>query len=637
MLALAALTWTSCTEDNEKPALPTVTVGEPVLNADNTKAVVTVTPSSETENWYWKCVEKGETTGEFTTVTGKEESNLEIPISMDLDYTLTVYAENESGKSQEVSKEFIFRYADIMSELVEFEVKNVSAFSMDVVVKKSAKCAKYVVGAVLKGYDTPEQGFVAIYKDETFIGDAEKSLNPDPNYPLQPFNYSEVSTTFTEQTLARATLQDKDISESKGVRLTAGNEYVVAIYAVDAEGNTKLFKETITIPTADLTGEVAVEIDVPADKIGIRSFEAIFTADAKCSRMIVGQTLATVIRNNSETGKDFDKMTEGEIHASIATLGADIPTMYTQPFTKEFTSKDMQPGVEYIVYAIPIDTNGKVGKIKYAKVTTARPVFDGVGQITAVSFPEQTDAEKLPIDISVSNDVESVRVLWLAGTGPGALDIEWIMSDEASKGVQWEEYTKEGLASLKTTAGGLYIPSPGDTFYFRAVTVDKNGKLSPIIDLAEKAGLGSKGIKTKEKEVEKPTGPDFTGNGELTLEVLSEGTNSDGYSFFAELKITKGSNTAMVYKVKWAEAVPDGVEEYIKGLPFFKNFTPDSKPAGVVSIVLDENTQTQTTVENFFAEYDPYWGGESCIFVTLDKDGKLNIADYYIYGYGVKK
>ena len=488
-----------------------------------------------------------------------------------------------------------------------------------------------------EGYDTPE-GFVTIYKDETFIEDAEKSFNPDPNYPLQPFNYSEVSTTFTEQILVRDAMQDKDINASKGIRLTAGDEYIIAVYAIDAEGNTKLYKETVSIPAADLTGDVAVEINIPKDKIDIRSFEATFTADAQCSRMIVGQTLATVIgKNHSSVGKDFDKMTEEEIHASIATLGADIPTMYTQPFTKEFTSKDMQPGVEYIVYAIPIDTNGKVGKIKYVKVTTARPVFDGVGQITAVSFPEQTDAEKLPVDISVSNDVESVRVLWLAGTGPGALDIEWIMSDEASKGVQWEEYTREGLASLKTTAGGLYIPSPGDTFYFRAVTVDKNGKLSPIIDLAEKAGLGSKGIKTKEKEVEKPVGPDFTGNGELTLEVLSEGTNPDGYSFFAELKISKGSNTAMVYKVKWSEAVPDGIEEYIKEVPFFKNFTPGSKPAGVVSIALDENTQTQTTVENFFAEYDPYWGGESCIFVTLDKDGKLNIADYYIYGYGVKK
>ena len=59
---------------------------------------------------------------------------------MDVTYTLTAYAENETGKSKEVSKEFTFKSEDVMTELVEFEVKNLSAFSMDVVVKKSAKC-----------------------------------------------------------------------------------------------------------------------------------------------------------------------------------------------------------------------------------------------------------------------------------------------------------------------------------------------------------------------------------------------------------------------------------------------------------------------------------------------------------------
>ena len=39
-----------------------------------------------------------------------------------------------------------------MDELVEFEIKNLSAFSMDVEVKKGAKCAKYVIGAIIKGY-----------------------------------------------------------------------------------------------------------------------------------------------------------------------------------------------------------------------------------------------------------------------------------------------------------------------------------------------------------------------------------------------------------------------------------------------------------------------------------------------------
>lgn len=44
ILAMAACVWTSCSDDKdkndptpEKPALPTITVSEPALSADNTK------------------------------------------------------------------------------------------------------------------------------------------------------------------------------------------------------------------------------------------------------------------------------------------------------------------------------------------------------------------------------------------------------------------------------------------------------------------------------------------------------------------------------------------------------------------------------------------------------------------------
>ena len=50
-------------------------------------------------------------------------------------------------------------------------------------------------------------------KEATFIEDAELSLNPNKDYPMQP--WSDVSATFNEQTLVRSALQDKDISESR--------------------------------------------------------------------------------------------------------------------------------------------------------------------------------------------------------------------------------------------------------------------------------------------------------------------------------------------------------------------------------------------------------------------------------------
>lgn len=648
ILAMAACVWASCSDDKDdptpgKPALPTIAVSEPALSADNAKAVVTVTPSEETEKWYWKCEPKGQSAAAYTAVTGKEEAKLEIPIDMDVTYTLTAYAENETGKSKEVSKEFTFKSEDVMTELVEFEVKNLSAFSMDVVVKKSSKCAKYVIGATPKGYmgtntTTGEEEYVEIYKEATFIENAEISLNPDESYPMQPYNWSDVSATFTERTLSRYALKDKDISESKGIILRSLEEdeikMIVAVYALDAEGKAKVYTQEITIPEPEITGQVAVSIDVLKDKIKMRSFEATFTADANCSRIHVGQSSAGLIASG---GKSFADMTEDEICASIVRLGAEVPLAYTGAFSKEFASKDMEPNTSYIVYAIPIDKEGKIGKVVYKSVTTGTPVYDGTGEITSVTFPDQISPKKLLVDISVSSNVEFVRVLCKDGTGPGSLDLNTIMADEDSRNVHWYEYAVTDLPKLKTedNDGGLYIVYPGSTHYLRAVTIDKDGKLSEIIDLVEKAGKGSSGIKTKAVE-EVPSTTDWTGNGALTLSAENIGSTDDGM-FTADLKVTKGENTKQVYMIKWAdEATPNGIDDFVKELGFFTDFDPEAKPTGAVSIVLDGSTAETTTTEAFMVEYDAYWGGDARIYVTLDNDGKLSIVDWYIHGYGTK-
>ena len=649
ILAMAACVWASCSDDKDdptpgKPALPTIAVSEPALSADNAMAVVTVTPSEETEKWYWKCEPKGQSAAAYTAVTGKEEAKLEIPIDMDVTYTLTAYAENETGKSKEVSKEFTFKSEDVMTELVEFEVKNLSAFSMDVVVKKSAKCAKYVIGATPKGYmgtnlETGAEEYVEIYKEATFIENAETSLNPDESYPMQPYNWSDVSATFTERTLSRYALKDKDISESKGIILRSLEvdeiKMIIAVYALDAEGNSKVYTQEITIPEPEITGQVVVSIDVPKDKIKMRSFEATFTADANCSRIHVGQSSAGLIASG---GKSFDNMTEEEICASIVRLGAEVPLAYTGAFSKEFASKDMVPNTSYIVYAIPIDKEGKIGKVVYKSVTTGTPVYDGTGEITSVTFPDQVTPENLLVDISVNDKVEFVRVLWDMGTGPGSLDLKTIMADEDSRNVHWHEYATADLPKLKTedNNGGLYITSPGSTYYLRAVTVDKDGKLSEIIDLVEKANKGTNGIKTKEEEPEISV-TDWEGTGKLTLTVVSTGTNEETGLYTADLKVVKGENTKQVYMVKWSgEAQPTDIDNYIKELPYFVNFDPEAGAVGVVSIVLDKNTAEKTTTEEFMDEYSAMWGGDSRIYVTLDNDGKLSIADWYIHGYGTK-
>ena len=87
------------------------------------------------------------------------------------------------------------------------------------------------------------------------------------------------------------------------------------------------------------------------------------------------------------------------------------------------------------------------------------------------------------------------------------------------------------------------------------------------------AGQGNDGIQTKAAEVEAPKEADFSGNGALTLTVVSaEGTA-------ATLKVEKGANTKKVYMLKGTDMVPAGVDAYVKEQDFFKDFTPDATPA----------------------------------------------------------
>lgn len=633
LLAFAAFMWTGCSDDDEneptpqKPAIPTISVGEPALSTDNTKAVVTVTPSEETKKWYWKCEEKGKTAAEYTAVTGKEAAKLEIPISMDLTYTLTVYAENESGKSKEATKEFMFKYEDIMAELVEFEIKNVTAFSMDVDVKKSAKCAKYVIGMTL----------TEVYTEKVFVEASETSLKPNESYPMQPYNWADVNATFTEKTLSRSTMKGEDIDKSQGVRLAAGSEYTVAVYAVNAEGAGTVFSKTVTIPVAEFKGNVNVEIDIPEAKLTMESFDAVITADETCSRMIMGFSTPVLVANAIEgNAKTFDEMSETEINTALANLGAEVPTVYTGAITKSYIY-NIEPNTTYLVYAIPIDKEGHLGKVTYKKFKTLSPVFEGEGEITSVEIPEQTSINALGIKLQVNDKTKSVRVLCLPQATFYNLDIDWVMVSETAKGKYWDEYAVEDLSTLESE--GVIINHPGDTYYLRATTVDANGKLSPVIDLAEKAGKGNKGITTKEEEQEVVT-TEFNGKGKITLAVADAG--DDGI----KLTVTKGSDTKLVYMVKYAaDAVPDGVTsayggvqitDCVKEKDFFKNFDASATPSGSVSIVLDENTSTTDVIGTMSNEYDGNYGGDARIFVTLDNDGKLSIADYYLHGYGTK-
>ena len=158
-------------------------------------------------------------------MTGNEATTLDLTVTVDVDYVVSVYAENADGKSDVVTKDFKISSAELKGELVELTVKNVTAFSLDVDVKKSIKCSKYVIAGQLK----------SAYNEEDFIQSAETSLNPNPDYPMQPFNWSDESATFSEHTLTKGRLASDP--ESNGFQIHGGDEILICVYALPADGS----------------------------------------------------------------------------------------------------------------------------------------------------------------------------------------------------------------------------------------------------------------------------------------------------------------------------------------------------------------------------------------------------------------
>ena len=102
------------------------------------------------------------------------------------------------------------------------------------------------------------------------------------SYPMQPYNWSDVSATFTERTLYA--LKDKSISESKGIILRSLEvDEIKMIIAVYGAGCRRQFQSLYTGDYHSRTANYRTgsEHHVPKDKIKMRSFEATFTADAR--------------------------------------------------------------------------------------------------------------------------------------------------------------------------------------------------------------------------------------------------------------------------------------------------------------------------------------------------------------------
>lgn len=591
------LMWTGCTEEEKELLKPDVEIGNITFNEDNTKAYIEVTPSETTMAWYWKNVEKDGEDVEYTRVSDNESYRLEIPVSPATTYTFSVYSENVAGVSEVKTKDFTTGESQVVDS-VEFSmnIKNVSPYTLDVDVVKGSSCEKYVIAMIP----------ATIYNEKQFIESSITSLNPNPSYPLQPYNWSDKDATFNEQTLCKDKLSTSD--ENKGVKVNPGEKYYIAAYLVDKEGNDSVVKEELQVPAATVdyvTAGLDVTIDIKDEDITNTSVKATFTAPAECKKILI-----TVI----PSGQTYDELTTvEEKNDFIALVGNGVNVRsYTEPFSYQFKTI-LDYGTEYMVCAIPFNEEGKMGNIVCKKFSSKKPELTGTGTIQSANV---TLAENGNISVSMtpSSNVKTVRVYYGTEKDYNAVknDMDMVMADDINEFMRADYSVEQIQAGIE-----LHVNHPGDKYYVIASTIDTDDKISKPQNIVSISNVGDEYIQTKDPEEETVT---FDGVGQATLTVQE--TSNDGAIVAGNYKVVKGADAVKVFRVLMSGEFPENVETVAQNAIIENNMT---------ELTFNDNNEYEGTFEYWEVPFEE-WGGQLLIIVTLDANNKYKITSYYSAG-----
>lgn len=597
------------------PTAASIEVGEVEVNAETLKAVVTVTPSENTAKWYYAL--KSDATEEeptYTEVEGNEAKTLSLDIEPNTTYILIVYAVNEEGEACEKATTTFEGPAKSEEEpsgngeLVKLELKNITALSVDADVLKYKECVRYVAGAM----------FSEAYNENRFISTAKTSLNPNESYPYVQYNSATTSKVWTEMDLLKNGLITKP--ENDGVILIAGQSYTVAVYAEDAEGNYKVYTEAFTAPTATIDGTVKVGLTI--DNVGMTDVTATFTTDSEC-RIITGTRLAV----NSQDGFDVNSMSAEEIKTYLASNAAAVPHIITGTETTKFTA-DLGVDIDYIVYAIAIK-DGKIGDVVYEKFHTKRPELTGKGAITAATFEaEQEDIYALNYTLTTNADTKKVRVFFSSDVDyhNNIETLDFIMvSEEAS--YMWEEYdVVDGKVEISSE-----IYKPGLAYAVIAMPFDADGNPGQLYNCV-KLWDSSKEFYQSKEEGSDAADIDMTGTGEVTM-VVKEGGVSEEVAAAVVTVGEKSDNVKQAWLLYFNEEMENNIENAVVANLQEWDGTTESIIGAVKEVTFAEGEQF---AYESMIPYSSGWGGTVIVALTLDTDGKFNIADYYLAGTGDK-
>lgn len=650
LLAVLAVAGASCAKEKTE-TLPTFELGEVTLAEDEKSATVEVVPSGNAEELHWTCVEQGGPEYENGAILRGEKFVITLPnIKLDTDYKLSVYVRNSAGQSQPVVKEFNFKTEELIPELAQIKLLNSTIITADVRVIKSVKCSKYTVTLMKKWetvtldengnpLETPtkkemfdEASFVeqsdrtVAAHEELAKGDAGDQFKMFAAYPMET-----KTADFGEYNLVRGNNLKTRPNDYAGVPIEAGEEYVIAVCAYDAEGGHEVYTQDITIPeTSPVKGTVDMKIELLDVDKSFSKVTARFTADAGCKRIFYG--ISVPDEWNSIGSQDMTTMTNYEFEKCLMTLSLGQAHIYNGPI--EAVLKDnIIPGARRVIWAIGVDAAGNIGKVDRAFFTAPRYSPKGKATITSVDKMENAaDCKSVSVTVSLSENAKKIRVLAASDVDWSAYSSDtnyWLYLPAEDGGGVYNEYD---VVDGKATFQVRFINDDNRKSYFIfAAAVDENGDLSyskNLVSTYTNWSLSSWPIPVKEDEAFA-----LDGKGEVSIAVSEKFVQSsfDGDSYKADFTITPGANAAAVYCIPfvWDTSEYDTIDKYIAETYKKKSDFPTS------SMFYKKFTGTDPVKflnKQGMEKFNEAYGGNVVLFFTEDTDGKIKFHGIHKFG-----
>lgn len=593
-----------------EPSVPTISVSKPMFDEATMTLSFEVTPSEDTHHWYWGPY--GDTYPDspsaWTYYMDNEPRTVNYVVEYDKEYQFTFRAENAILKGEKKRAEFA-----VMSPGVDIDIENLTAYSLDAVITKKSHCVRYVAGAV----------HTDAFDRNIFIEQAQSSLNPDESYPFAVFNSATESRTFSEQDLVRNSLITSD--ENAGIMLVPGTSYTIAVYSENGEGLSSVTTKEFVAPKATLDGNIAVTVKVD----NITETSAVIKAEAaEACKIIIGHMDSAVTKADTDNPFDFEGKSDEEIQSYLISMTHAIPTIYTEPETRELSH--LAIGGTYYAYAIAIK-DGKVGNVAFEKFTTKTPALSGIAKITSAEILEQTSHETLTVVLGVDSNATKVRLYAAPESDHSAYadNLEYIMDANDYQNYREEYDIVDGVA---TAVVDIYHPA--SNYYLYAVAVDKEGKAGEIVCVAQMAGLETAYYTTIDV-IEEEINVDLTGTGTVDLVVTIKKQVDDRINLTVNTD-TRSANAQKVWLVRYNGKI-DAIEDEVKYA--FSEYAETKEVKGSYKegkvgypLKYEDGGSDWDPKYEALQEYNATYGGDILVAVVLDTDGKFNIYSYYAAG-----